>query len=215
MENTRKVSNVILSEEAYRENSLQYREQGRVYLAEMNQYLANKTVESITAFIEMFDREGFYEYYVPCLPELSYAHIFAAITVDEIHQIGGPRFILLGKSIEELTVRLKEIEFLLWEIEFTGNKEAEQKLYQYISAYQISIEALCTIVNMGGMNKALCYTFLTCIFLEHNEIKKAIRILRNGVESYPDCKEMLPMLVQLYEKTGEYALANEYRERMK
>ena len=212
--NPNEESNFITSSEEYHELILQYREKGYEYLAQINDCLAHKSIESMIRMIQIYQEEEMLLYCVTSLAELAYAHIFAAITADEINEYGTPLFVLNGSSVQELIKVLKQVEFRMWEVEFDGSKEAEQKLYTVMKRYRVTPEAMKSIIMVAGMDKKTFYGTLACIYLEHQEWEDAIRLLKYAVESYAEEKELIQLLVQLCEKTGKAELAAVYRGRL-
>lgn len=205
----------ITTFERYEEVVLQYRPKAYEYLKKVNECLANKSAENVVQFIQIYQKEEVVKYYVASLADLSYGHIFAAITSDEIQELQCPYFILNGNSVQELQVILKKLEFRLWETELGCGEDAEKRLYEWIQRYQITPEALKRTIEVAGLNKIECYSVLACIFLEHQELENARRILVYGLENYPDDKQYCQMLVQLCQKMGRQEEQKQYEERLK
>jgi len=204
----------VTSLEQYEKLVLQYREKGHEYLERINGCLAEKSVDSIIEFIRFFGEPEMMLYYVTSLSELSYAHIIAAISADEIQEYQRPIFIFNGNSIAELIDVLKKIEFRMWEVEFEGGATAESKLYAVMQKYNVTPEAMKSIIYVAGMNKRSFYKTLICIYLEKQKIEHAIRLLRYAIDAYADEKELLGLLVQLCEKTNKPEMAEAYRKRV-
>lgn len=205
----------VTSKEMYQELILQYRDKGYEYLRLANECLANKSADAVVKFIRIYQDPDVLKYYVSSLAELSYGHILAAITSDEIQKLQCPHFILNGNSIEELKVILKKIEFRLWETEFGCGEDAEQRLYECIHFYQVTPEALKRVIEVGGLNKKDCYIIFTCIFLDHQELENALRMLEYGLENFPEDGEICRMLVELCGKMGKRAEQERYEERLR
>lgn len=205
----------IVTEEMYQEFILQYRKKAGEYLAQVDQCLANKSSDTVVQLIRIFQQSEVVQYYVSSLPLLSYGHIFAAITSDEIQKLQCPYFIMNGSSVEELRIIFKKLEFRLWETELGCGQDAEARLYEYIQMYRITPEALKRTIEVAGLNKKECYSVLACIFLDHQELENAKRILEYGLENYPDDEGYCQTLVQLCQKMGRREEQEQYEERLR
>lgn len=205
----------VVSEEMYQKMILQYRGKAMEYLEQVEKCLANKSADTVVQLIRIYQQPEVIQYYVPSLSLLSYGHIVAAITSDEIQKLQGPYFIMNGNSVEELKTIFKKLEFRLWETELGCGQDAEARLYECIQAYHITPEALKRLIEVAGLNKKECYSVLACIFLDHQELENARRILAYGLENYPDDEEYCRTLVQLCQKMGWQEEQKQYEERLK
>ncbi len=194
---------------------LEYREKGYVYLDELDGYLAEKTGSSAMAFIRFFERPEVMECYVPHLAELAYAYIFAVISVEELKKGESSLFILNGNSVKELIILLKQMEFRLWEVEFSCGEDAEQRLYEYICIYQITPAAIKNIIAIAGMHKKECYMKITDVYLDHGETDRAIQMLECGLEMFVGETEFLNALVELCRRSGQQEKAKIYEEQLR
>lgn len=192
----------------------EYRKKGYAYLDELDGYLAEKTGSSAMAYIRFFERPKVTECYVPHLTELAYAYIFAVISVEEIKRQESPLFILNGNSVKELIILLKQIEFRLWEVEFSCGEDAEQRLYEYIRIYQITPAAMKNIIAIAGMHKKECYMKTADIYLNHGENDRAIQMLECGLEMFEEDTEFLNALVKLCRRSGQQEKQEIYEERL-
>ena len=155
---------------------------------------------SVLKFIQIFEEPAVIEHYVSALAEFSYAHVIAAITVDEAQLRGTVKFYEQGSSLDDLIRLLKQIEFQLWEMEFDCGKNAEKRLYTFLSEHCITPEAMNRIIFVGGIDKRKCYLTLTCLYLENGDTDSACRILHYGVQQFPEDVQLFGMYRQLCEK---------------
>lgn len=192
----------ICTREDYEKKVLRYQEVVKQYLARMNELIADKSISSMVQFIRIFEEPGVLSFYVSVSKEFSYAHIIANIIADEAKNRETASFFMQGNSIEDLIHVIKQIKFLLWEVEFACGIEAEVRLYEYLSQHGITPEAMNLIIFTGGMDKKKCYLTLACLYLEHREAEYARCILRYGIERLPEAEELTAMYQQLCEKMG-------------
>ena len=153
----KKQNKFITSSKQYNRLVLQYRELAYQYLEKIESCLQKRTAESIVEFIQLFNEPELLNNVAPSLAELVYAHIFATISVDEIHEYGHPFFLLNGKSIAELIFVLKQVEFRIWEVQFESKKESEKKLYHTLKTYYITPEAMKSIIHIAAIDKINFY----------------------------------------------------------
>lgn len=214
MKREKQQSNFITSSEQYNVLILQYRELAYQYLERIESCLKNKSIQSITEFIHIFEEPNMLPHCVRSLAELAYAHIFVVITVDEIQKYGYPNFLMVGNSIRELIAVLKQVQFRMWEVEFDGSKESEEKLYDILKIYRITPEAMKSIIEVAAMNKVGFYHTLSCIYLEKKEIDNAVKLLQYAVDYFPEEENLLQLLIQLCDKTNRTGVTEKYRRRL-
>lgn len=187
--------------EAYEEQILSYREKGYVLLKKMDACLQEKTEESVIEFVRIFE-EPRMEHYILAVTELAYADVLRLITLDEVEKSQKVQFLLNGNSLKELMAVIKKIEFAMWEVEFESGTEAEEKLYERMQCYHVSPEAINQIILAAAIDKRKIYYTLSCIYLEHQEIDSAIRLLELAQRVIPDDPELLQCFEMLCERRG-------------
>lgn len=204
----------LTTREGYAQHTLKYREKAYEYLARIDECLKKKTVASITEFIHIFQEKELLEHCLSCLQELSYAHIFSIITINEVQRRQEVSYLLNGDTVEELTKVLKKVEFRIWELEFERGAEAEQRLYDVMQQYHITPEAMSSIIIVSAMDKCNTFVTLGCIYLEHQKVEEAMSLLYYALEWFPENPEILQALAQLCRKTGRIEMAKEYEEKL-
>lgn len=214
-EETLKENRFLISQEEYAEHVLRHKEKGYEYLERINACLKNKTGDSVIEFIQIFQEKELVEECISCLQELAYGYIFSIITLAEVRNLKTVQFILNGNSVQELIRVLKQIEFRIWELEFEGGKVAEQRLYDVMQRYSVTPEAMSNIIIVSAMDKCNVYMLLSCIYLEYQKVDDAIRLLRYGLEWFPEDEGLLYVLAQLYRKTGQISEAEACEEKIK
>lgn len=210
-----KTAEFLTTPEGYAESILKYREKAYEYLTRIDECLKKKTVASITEFLHIFQEKELLENCLSCLQELSYAHIFSIITINEVQKRQEISYLLNGDSTVELTKVLKKIEFRIWELEFEGGLEAEQHLYDEMLQYHITPEAMSSIIIISAMDKCNTFVALGCIYIEHQEVEKAVALLYYALEWFPEDSGILQALAQLCRKTGRMEMAEECEEKLK
>lgn len=205
----------LTTPEGYADSVLKYREKAREYLVRINECVKKKTAASISEFLHIMQEKELLEHCLSCLQELSYAHIFSIITINEVQKRQEVSYLLNGESIEELTKVLKKIEFRIWELEFEGGLEAEERLYNAMKRYHITPEAMSSIIIVSAMDK--CNTFVTmgCIYLEHSEVEEAVALLYYALEWFPEDLGILQALTQLCRRTGRVEMAEKFEEKLR
>lgn len=191
----------LVSREAYREQILSYREMGYVLLEKMDACLREKTAESIVEFVRLFEEPDI-EHCIFAVTELAYAAILRWITINEVEKNQTVQFVLNGNSVKELIVVIKKLEFAMWEVEFGSGTGAEERLYDRMQRYHASPEAVNQIVLAAAIDKRKVYYTLSCIYLEHQKIDSAIRLLELAGRAIPDDPELLRCYEMLCERRG-------------
>lgn len=192
----------ITSSEEYEEVILKYREKGYEYLEELRECLTNKTADSIRRFLCMYQEGDMLSQCMHSLAELSYGHIFAVITVDEIRKNGRPYFIMQGNSLEELIELLKQIEFALWELEFENNEAAQLRMKNILRCYDVTPSAVKSIITVAGMDKRESFLQIVTIYLEDEQWDNAVALMECAVEYFPEDREIIDMLDTIKQKLG-------------
>ena len=101
---------------------------------------------------------------VNSLIDLTNLHLVAIITSDELRSYSQAFFINNGTTAKEFDDIMKQIRFRMWEIEFEETKMAEQKLWDLLIRYNITPEAMKTIIQVFAMNQLKFYQTLLCIW---------------------------------------------------
>lgn len=195
------INTCVSTREEYQKGNLQYQEKAREYLAQIDTLIREKSADAVTAFIQTFNDPDVLKFYVSTLPEFAYAHVIAAITLDEVQLRGTVSFYVQGSSLDDLIRLLKQIEFRLWEMEFACGDDAEQRLYTFLTEHCITPEAMNRIIFVGGIDKKKCYLVLSCLYLEHGEMEYACQLLHYGTGQFPEDEELGRMYQQLCKKT--------------
>ncbi len=198
----------------YEKYIMRYWERGYQYVEELDACLAKKTKESIERFLVIYQDMDVLRYYAPAISELSYGHIFAVITADEIRETEASLFVLNGNSLRELTTVLKKVEFRLWEMEIGSQPDSEQRFYNCLVEHAISVTALAHIIYVGGLEKKNSYLVAACLYLDHNRIKEAVRLLEYAYGYYPQEIKYLEFLSVLCRKCGDETKAAKYEEKL-
>ena len=96
--------------------------------------------------------------------ELAYLCLFILIYRQEkANNVNAPS-LSLGTNTEELISVFRKIKFLLWEFEFDNNEESTQQLINFITANNISVEFLRTVIMTSSVNKEKVLIGLSNIF---------------------------------------------------
>lgn len=204
----------IVSEEKYQEVVLDYREKSQYYLEQIDLCIKEQTSASIARFVQIMQEKEMLENCVDSMEELSYAQIFSVITIKEMQKKGEVIYLLNGNSIQKLIKVLKQIEFRIWEVEFEGERESEQHLYDVMKQYYITPEAMFYIIMVSAMDKYNMFITMSCIYLDHQNIEEAILLLTYSLEQFPHKRELLQILVDLCEKTGRKKQADYFAEQL-
>jgi hypothetical protein len=153
--------------ESYNKNVLQYRDKTEEYLRRFDKCLTQNTVKSIIDFIDIVAEEKEHEHCVGVSRKYYYAVIFAAISTEELKRRRTYYFLFNGNSLDEIVKIFKQLEFSLWELEFDGGEQAEQRLYDMVSRYGLTPEAVyCTIAFVSKQGKDIAKK-VSEIYLSH------------------------------------------------
>ena len=137
------------------------------YLKKLDMYLEQASTEGILSYLHVFEEPGVVEYCVPVHQELAYAYIIAIITIDEVKAGKGPSFLLLEHSVSDLIKIIKQLEFRMWEMEFSC-AEGEARLLEYMENYGITPEVMKMVVRIAGMDKQACIYCIEKVYRRMN-----------------------------------------------
>ncbi len=170
----------------YYNGILQYRESGYKYVELINGWLAERTQESISKFLRLYMEEKFTQSFVQIIPELAYGLIAAKITIDEINEGYGPRFIFNGTSIEELTAIIQQLKFYIWEYEFEAGQEYKDGINSMFKSRILTPQFLYNVIETGAVCKTKGYVMLATELLQNNYVQEAVTLVKHGHLLYPD-----------------------------
>jgi hypothetical protein len=139
--------------ESYSKNVLQYRGKAEEYVERLDKCLASKTPEAVWEYMNIANERELREHCITANQKISYAVIFRVITSAEIKKRKQACFIAGGNSLDDLVKIFKQLEFALWELEFDGGEQAEQRLYDTILRYNITEEAVYCAMAFASKNK--------------------------------------------------------------
>jgi hypothetical protein len=145
--------NYINTYESYSRNVLQYKDAAAEYVARLDKCLAQKTEKAALEFTDIATERELRDHCITANQYLYYAVIFSLITSEELKRRRASYFIFNANSLKELIKIFKQLEFCLWELEFDGGEEAEQRLYNIICKYGITAEAMYCAISFASKNK--------------------------------------------------------------
>jgi hypothetical protein len=145
--------NYINTYESYSKNVLQYRDKAEEYIARLNNCLQRKTPEAVLEYMNIANEQELREHCITASQKLSYAVIFYVITATELKNRSQACFIAGGNSLDELIKIFKQLEFCLWELEFDGGEQAEQRVYDTVCRYGITAEAMYCAISFASKDK--------------------------------------------------------------
>ncbi len=187
----------ICKRETYQENIGKYLKKAEAYTKLIDELIRKKPVSAIADIIHIFQEPEVLTGHLYVLPEFCYSQIIEIITVDEVKKNGMASLFMQGNSLDELIRIIKQIEFRLWALEFVCGEDASDRLFMYLTKHQITLEALRTIIFVGGMEKQRCYLALACMYLEHGMAEQAVQLMEYGIEDYPMDRNLKDAYVQL------------------
>jgi hypothetical protein len=153
--------------EGYSRNVLQYRDKAAEYVERLDKCLAKKTPEAVAEYMSIANEKELREHCITASQKISYAVIFYVITATELKKRNQACFIAGGNSLEELIKIFKQLEFCLWELEFEGGEQAEQRLYNTVCRYGITAEAIYCVISFASKNKNAIINKIAKIYAAH------------------------------------------------
>jgi hypothetical protein len=159
--------NYIDTYESYSENVMQYAGKADEYVARLDKCLKQKTGQSILDFIDIVSEDEFREHCIIASRKTCYAVIFSLITTQEIKRGSEYYFLLNGNSMDELVKIFKQLEFSLWELEFEGDGQAQQRVYDTVCRYGITAEAMYCTISFASKDKDNIINKVAKIYTEH------------------------------------------------
>lgn len=204
----------LISKEKYYEERMQYWEKCDAWIEEINRYFEEQTMDNIKNFLSLMKREDVCKYGVNTRAELAYANLLQVITVGEINVYGQAKLLSMGNSLEQLAKVIKEIEFCMWELEFVGDAESENRMKECILMCQVTPITLRWLLQVAAVEKQKVCLQLAYLFLTVDKIQEAILLLQYGVDDYPHDKELLRMLIELCKSLGLESVAEKYCMRL-
>jgi hypothetical protein len=144
--------NYICTYESYSKNVLQYKAEAEEYIARLDKCLAQKTGKSAQEFMDIVTEDELCSHCIKANQKLCYAVIFPVITSEEIKRGRTSYFIFNGNSLDELIKIFKQLEFCLWELEFEGGVQAEQRFCNTVRRYGITVEATYCAISFVSKN---------------------------------------------------------------
>lgn len=153
--------------EGYSRNVLQYRDKAAEYVERLDKCLAKKTPEAVAEYMSIANEKELREHCITASQKISYAVIFYVITATELKKRNQACFIAGGNSLEELIKIFKQLEFCLWELEFEGGEQAEQRLYNTVCRYGITAEAIYCVISFASKNKNNIIIKIAKIYAAH------------------------------------------------
>lgn len=167
------------------------------YLTELNDCIRQHSQEGITRYLSYYNQKEFLEEYKAVRQEFEYGHVIAVITVNEWNRGIRPLFMDQGDTLQELITIIKQIQFALWEVMFSCGEDAEERFYQRMKKYSLSVEALKVCLSCWATDVKMAYGNVVCICLDHGEYVLAVRLLQAALELYPKDSEFTAVLQQL------------------
>jgi hypothetical protein len=145
--------NYIDTYENYSKNVLEYRGKAAEYVERLNMCLSKKSVKSVINFVDIIGEEHERAHCMSANRNYYYAVILSCITTEELKRRRTCYFLFNGNSLDDLVKIFKQLEFALWELEFDGGEQAEQRLYDTIIRYNITAEAMYCAMAFASKNK--------------------------------------------------------------
>ena len=127
----------------------EWNQANRDYCKEMvkfvNQFLASKTEADEKLFLTYFSDEQVIKRFHGD-NKLAFAMIMRDILVAE-RKAGVENVIInCADNLEDMIKVIRQVKFLLWEVEFLGSENALRLLYEYMENMRISMKALAQII---------------------------------------------------------------------
>lgn len=83
-------------------------------------------------------------------------------------------------SLEAIVKRWDQIKFAMWEVEYEFGPEAENRLFELVTKYQISNELLKKLIDSSAIDDKKVYMLLACIFMDHGDVERGEWMLAAG-----------------------------------
>lgn len=189
-------------------------EQEKEYIELIEQKLAEGTQEARKSLLQLFRDKKFMEIY-QSRNDIAYMMVIMKIYEAEVCN-QEPRTILdMETSMDELRKKYIELKFILWRLEFEKDKDAKEKLIDYIHTNHATPDMIKQMIFNSVFNKGEVLVKLADIFLEYSMLRYAFSMLDYLNELLPGDEEILCMLAELCGCTGKFAKVKEYLEQIK
>jgi hypothetical protein len=139
--------------ENYSKNVMAYRDKAAEYVERLNGCLGQKTLRSVIDFIDIATQDEVRSHCILANRKLYYAVIISLILAEETKRRRTYYFTFNANSLDELVSIFKQVEFSLWELEFDGGEQAEQRFYDTVCSYGITPEAVYCVISFASKNK--------------------------------------------------------------
>lgn len=123
-------------------------------------------------------------------------------------QEGAEHVILEGvRSLQQMRERWLTAKFLMWRLEFTGEKEG---LGEFLEKYQVSVPFLKYLVHTSSFDKANTSLKLAMFLKENHKLAAAFAMLSYVNELCPDEEFVLCEMADICMRAGQFKQAQEY-----
>lgn len=201
-------------EKKEREWNRENKEKGRVYLEQIEMKLKEGTAQAREELLKMFQNQDFIETY-KAKTEMAYLIVIMQIYEREV-QNGERRTILdMGDSYEAIRRKLLDLKFILWRIEFAKDVRGEELLLEFIHNNQATPDMIQCIVHTSIVDESKVLVELSDLFIAHNMLRYAFRILEYLDDLEPGNEMVLCILAELCGRVGKCKRAGEYLDKIR
>lgn len=200
-------------EKEEREWNRKYKEQEKLYLAQIDERIQAGTREAREELLALFCNQDFIETY-QASPRMAY--LIAVMQIYEREVQNGEKVTILdsGTSSEEIVSKLIQLKFILWKIEFAKDEQWKELLLNFIRSNGTTPDMLQYVVQTAVADKGEVLSELTDVFIEQNMLRYAFRMLLYLDELFSGDETVLCMLAELSGRVGNHQRAVEYLGRI-
>lgn len=189
------------------------KEQQKRYLEYIDEKIAEGTEKARKELLELFHNADFIETY-KSKTQMAYRIAMMQIYEREIGAEEKITILDIGNSAEEIIEKMIGLKFLLWRIEFAGDKQAKEAVVQFVHFNSITPDMLQYMIQTATADKAGMLLELADIFIEKGMLRYAFRMLEYLDELSPGNETVLCLLADLCGKAGNQERVGEYLERI-
>lgn len=183
--------------EKYKEKVIDNRVYAKELVQKVDEMLQNPQKEQLEWLFAQYEAPDFMEKAATVTPEIEYSILLMSVLKEECFR--NPDLPLLShtNTVTEFIQKWNRAKYLLWELEFSVEEDAEEQIFLYLTQNFCSASYIKYLVRSCAMFKKNTWSTLVCIFLDHGKVQEAKSILSAAVEEFPEDEALAQVQMQL------------------